>query len=586
MRWIKTQSFLLVAGALVLSVWVQRHALAAFFSSPDDLVHLQQAAGLRPILPSPFRFLSQVLYFRVMLSQVGTDPVPYHLLSLLTHLLNVALVFFFARSCEARQGVAALASCFFGTFPLFYPLLASAVGMNDELALAFTLIALLLLRVEGTRAIIAACVAFICAILCKESVLSLPLLAFATPVPSGHRMARRCVLLGVALVFAGMLLLVPPQGLGPYATQVGSNVFHNLMTYAAWSVNLVQPIPDLVSSFDPAAWRVGVVVYALMFVAWFIAGADRQSTRFGVAWWFVGLLPVIFLRFQTYRHYLYPALPGLALVAASLISVAVNALTRQSAGPKGTSAGVHGSTSQMAGALLLVLCAGAYAARANWLIQARVAARVPGTQLALDPVTRRQEVAQHAVASLRQYLPAAANLKVAIFSPAGTSRVFGARTGREYARQSSTANAYSLLQASLDGGGAIRLFFPNVDSVVFINGWSADYEHHEFFLAHQAGYLVGVGSGAEGQQATARWMLEHSLFPQARDHLVEVLGSYPEDGWLRLLYATALFRTGDFTLATKQLRLIVASSPDSEAGRAAAILIERTARDSATRGAR
>src|SRR5437762_9849930 len=67
-----------VFGCLGLVLWVQRHALLAFFSSPDDLIHLQQAVGLKPTLPTPLRFLSQVLYFRGMVRLFGLNPAAFH----------------------------------------------------------------------------------------------------------------------------------------------------------------------------------------------------------------------------------------------------------------------------------------------------------------------------------------------------------------------------------------------------------------------------------------------------------------------------------------------------------------------------
>ena len=75
----------LIFGCLALIAWVQRHALMAFFSSPDDLVHLQQAVGLKPILPTPLRFLSQILYFKGMIRLFGLNPLAFHVVSLLTH---------------------------------------------------------------------------------------------------------------------------------------------------------------------------------------------------------------------------------------------------------------------------------------------------------------------------------------------------------------------------------------------------------------------------------------------------------------------------------------------------------------------
>jgi hypothetical protein len=524
------------------------------------------------------------MYFRMMYALVGLNPAPYHALSYLVHLFNVALLFVFLRSCGAPTRVSWIASSLFGSFPLFFPVLASAVGMNDELALAFTIAALMLLRLDTGWAIVAAGIAFLTAILCKESVLSLPLLALALRLPDRLSAARRFTLIGMGAVFAAALLAVPPQGLSPYAVQLGPNVFHNLMTYAAWSVNLVRPIPDLVSSFDPTAWHVGVFVYGLILLSWIALGRERPLIQVGAAWWGAGLLPVLILQFQTYRHYLYPALPGLALIVATVMSSLASGLVRLTRGRGGVADDPFKWAPQSWAAGILAVCVLAYAVRASSLIAARIQARVPGTVLALDPLVRRQEVARNAIISLAQSLNTRSRTHVAVFSPEGTGIVLGARSGRRYAGPAAARGAYSLLEASLDGGGAVKLFFPNVDTIAFIGRWAQRYADYDLFLESANGHLLHFGSGPEAHETLGRVLLEQGLYSQARDYLVEVLERYPDDANIRLLFASAVFKLGDRTRAIQELDWIVRTSPDTDAGRAAAIIIGAAATDSVAQG--
>ena len=60
----------IVVGILAAACVVQWHAVVSFFSA-DDLIHLEQAAGLLPTPVMPWRYLSQVLYFRAMLWVFG-----------------------------------------------------------------------------------------------------------------------------------------------------------------------------------------------------------------------------------------------------------------------------------------------------------------------------------------------------------------------------------------------------------------------------------------------------------------------------------------------------------------------------------
>ena len=555
-------SLLPISAAVLLAASTQVPALGAFFSSPDDLVHLQQAAGLRPALLSPFRYLSQVVYFRVMMTLFGPLPIAFHLLSLVTHLLNVALVFLLLVRLAVPRSVAAVAAACFGCFPLFYPLLASAVGMNDELAVAFMLISLLLFLREGWASAMGSWAAFVAALLCKESVITMPLLLLYIARPRA-RPWRIVLMMATAALFAALLLLLPPQGLGPYAIGVGMNAFHNLMTYTAWAVNVTRPLPDLVSSYDPLAWRTGIWVAVAITAAWLGMAKARWFIGLGVAWWLIALLPVLLLQFQTYRHYLYPALPGLCLVCAAVardgLCSAVTALRRSR--PQGDRSNARWVAAVMALAVVL------YAVQSHRLILRRQNARVPGTRLALDPFTRRQEVARNALASFARDLGSAGPTNVAIFSPPGTGRIYGARSGREYARPGPGPGQrpYDLLAESLDHGGAVRLFFPEVDTVRFVDRWTSELKQYELFLPYQEGFLHGVGIGVSAHARAAAWMFDQGWYAEARDYLADVNDAYPREPALLLAHGIALLRSGDSARASATLAEVIRLDPQGEA---------------------
>src|SRR6185295_16710744 len=94
-----------------------------------------------------------------------------------------------------------------------------------------------------------------------------------------------------------------PGGLA-HTLQAWPAPFHNLMTYTHWVFALWRPLPDLARSLDPEAWRTGVPA---LFVMGLVAALDREARPtilFGLAWWFVGLLPMLPLRNDAYPHYL------------------------------------------------------------------------------------------------------------------------------------------------------------------------------------------------------------------------------------------------------------------------------------------
>ena len=70
------------AGAIVY-----HRALGYFFSS-DDFAWLSHARGLLPRLTGPWRYLSAQAYYDAMRPLAGLNPLPYHLVSLTTHLVS------------------------------------------------------------------------------------------------------------------------------------------------------------------------------------------------------------------------------------------------------------------------------------------------------------------------------------------------------------------------------------------------------------------------------------------------------------------------------------------------------------------
>jgi hypothetical protein len=359
-------SILGLAGCLALVAWVQRHALLSFFG-PDDLIHLEQAVGLRPTLPTPLRYLTQVLYFRTMVHVVGLNPLAFHAIGLLVHLLVLCALYALFRATGFVRGVALTAVALFGMMLLHVVLLSAAVGINDETALLFALVGLLL-TARGQRVL--GGLTYALSLFCKESVFFLPyaLLVQRQRIALRATLARMWLVIVITLSFAVISIALRARGLAPagaaYSFQIGSNVFHNLMTYSVWSIDLLHPNPDLVSSFNTTAWHVGLPLYLAIGLLYWRLPSERFAIRFGMAWWLLGLLPVLGLEFQTYRHYLYPALPGLALVAASLMVRFVSSAVVVVAATAKRRAAIA--------ALILAVLVVSYAARANRLITRRL----------------------------------------------------------------------------------------------------------------------------------------------------------------------------------------------------------------------
>jgi hypothetical protein len=571
--------------ALLLAVWVQRRALGSFFGA-DDLIHLEQAYDILPTLFVPWRLLTQVLYFRMMAGLFGPAPAPYMLVNLLLHLLNVGLLFFLVRRLTARRSTALLAAGLFGAHPLHLEVLFRAVTINETATCACVLAAALCLSGRRSRGVLGTLL-FLVGIFCKESILALPLaLAYTSVLASGGwGAARRALPAGmIALAAAVAFFLLRSVGLAPtgggYSVHVGANVFHNAMTYLVWAVDLVHPLPDLVRSFNTRAWPLAVTLLGLLllFAVW---GSQRRIVRWGLIWWASALFPVLILEHAAYGYYSYVSLAGLATAGAAALDMLLARLTApfgvggiERGGSARSSAGSRAARAlpRVGPVVLPLILLLLFALRADWLQAERLRLPVPGTDLPLDPFLRSVEVARRAVITMGRSLPGGMTRAV-VFAPEGTMSAFGARSGNEYPGISAGKRAYLFIEAVLDSGRALRLFYPQLDSIRFLREWSAPYR--DWYLCVQVGngYLENLGVGPAAHARYAQELLKAGFNQAARSYLVELLQAFPAEPPLRFLYSSALARTGDFRAARVQLEELIRVAPDDTlAARARRIL--------------
>ncbi|HEY2954862.1 MAG TPA: hypothetical protein VGK89_06405 [Candidatus Eisenbacteria bacterium] len=583
--------WLLPSLSLLLAAIVHRRALGAFFGT-DDFVRLEEAAGLLPSAPTLWRLLSEVLYVRLMLGVFGPQPLPFHLVSLALHLVNTALVWRLARRAGLGAGAACLASTLFGVFPLSYSVLLSAVNINDIMALTFVFLALVALEVPTPLRAAAAVASFALALLSKEAVLFVPFAAVLLPQPSERLAgaARRLLpLLVTGVAFAGLYLAFRTHGLGTggpaYAAGVGPHVFHNLMTYSLWSVDLIRVVPDAQGMFDPLAWRVGLWPLAAFALAGLLSRSRRRTILFGCTWWALALLPVLPLEAHSYAHYLYVPTVGFAVAAAATFEATAAGIARLVSRPRpapahrGPSGAPRpGGAREAVVAAALVAIGIAYAARTDALIDRRTTARLGKTQLALDPFTRKMEVARTAIASFRSQLDGD-HQRVVVFAPPGLGKPISATTGQELPAVPAGTPSYDVIAGVLGGGVTLRLFEPRLDSVVFVSRWTPEYRDFDLFGEGPAGRLVRMGRGPRGHSEFARFLLGAGLYAQTREYFAEVVATYPSERLLRLLYAVALSGSGAPDSARAQARRVMEGAPpdtiSATARRLIAILEQR-----------
>jgi hypothetical protein len=456
----------LVAGlAASVAAVVVFHGSIAYFFAQDDFAALARASGLLPRFAEPWRLLSLQLYFDAMRPLAGLNPTPYHLVSLAGHAIATALVHRLARA-TVGPAAAMVGAFFFACHPSSFTAVYWISTVGDVYAVVLGLSALLLAR-RDDRLRLAAPVAFAAALLCKESVLLLPL-----AVPLARRAGRAGVRAGwrdpvvLAMVFTaaawlGWFALRNELGAvssspdhAPYAASLGPHVVANALTYLGWTANFLLPtVTGFSDAVDPAVHGYGWALALAILAGAFLPALRRRGWIAAASLYALLLLPVLPLANHTYHYYLYASLVG----AAWGVACAVDALPARRV-----------AAWVVAGALALAL---AVNGRALVRKIESFPFTLPGTRS--EPLVDRALIAEKVVrgvagasyvegTTLRLVSPEALALEAA-----GGPGTYG--PGRETYWERNVRSA-------LYEGLAIRLFVPPIARVEFVRGASAEGE--------------------------------------------------------------------------------------------------------------
>jgi len=554
---------LLPAG---LALLVHRRVLGLFFS-PDDLIQLERVTGIVPQPPLLWRLLSLRLYESALWPVLGPEPLGWHLITLLGHAANAALVSLWALRLGSPPAVALLTASAFAATPIAITTVSQVSTMSEVLALGFSLATLLLLGSDRPGRPWAGVAAHAAALLSKENVFLVPLVgaicgrpALGPPVP--WRAIGAALAVSVAAwLYVARVLLRPDGFLGgaAYGFALGPHLLTNLLTYAAWSARF------FAGPSEPphAALELGAGAALLAALALYAWRSGSRAARCGLALWAATLLPVLPLRFQVHPHYAYVAFAGWALALA----VAAHALLARLTAP-GASRSARPAVAWIGALLLVVACAAA--GEAAWA--RRTWGRLAALQLPLDSMLRKMEYAGNAWRGLKESLPPEP-VRLVVVTPPGDSAVYSVRTGQRVAAATGGAPRYDMLSAVLDGGRALRALFPRLEAVRIDERVEPADSTACLATASINGRIVAFGAGPTGHVALASQWARAGLIEPARAHLAQAAELYPGSGEIAL--AEAVIGAPDRAAAAEALRGVIARFPGSPVARRAAELLSQ-----------
>jgi hypothetical protein len=541
----------LAAACALVALWLYRRARDGFFTV-DDFIYLERAAGIVPAHETAWRFVSGRLYPWLALHVFGRDPAPYLTAQWLSHGLTAAMLYFWLRR-RSTPLMAALGAGLWAGSAQFVTVVYQMTTFGETAALGLSLFAFVLAESGGRGRLALATVVFVIALACKESVVLLPLLLV---LPDGSaasfraRLLRATPLLVAGAAWIAYVAATESQarifGGSAYASGVGLHVATNLLRYAAWSLDVVHPTPDLQSGFSPVA---GIALAVLLAAAIVLARRGRHLALAGMCGWLLALAPVLFLLHARYQHYLYAPLAFLAAAVAGLFA------------PRN---GVGAAAPRWAWAAVTLVVIG-QAAWSDRLLQTRHTTMLPGLDLPFDPFLRKTEFSRRFALGLGA-LPKARS-RLLVLEPEGVDRVYNVRTGRE-ARGLDPKLGYRVIEATLDDGRALRFLYPQLDTVAFADRWEP--VHDDFVLVTHAmsGAATVHGRGPDAHASVARQWMRAGFAAASVAHLTRVLRVHPGAAKLRYLRAAGLAMLGRDADARPELERVAREAPEPEASMA------------------
>ena len=279
-----------------------------------------------------FRPLTKFLYFRVMYDLFGLNPAPYHWISLAFHLANVFLVYRLLGMFRIERKTALITTAVFALHAGFVDVVGWISCIQQLMALMFMIVALIA-GINGYRSkrifpILLAAFAYLLALASMEQVVGLPLIlaGFVLLESSKRTFGRRLVeslrvTLPLLVIMAAYLVLFAagkgvPQS-GPYEFHFGTNVVSNFLTYLDWVLNISVLMPYRVNANETGLTIAHL--FLLLVVVYNLARGRNKLVVFAMIYYFLTILPVLFLDNHTfYLHNYIPAV-GIIILLAPVI---------------------------------------------------------------------------------------------------------------------------------------------------------------------------------------------------------------------------------------------------------------------------
>jgi len=295
--------------------------------------------------------LTTLLYY-LTYNSFGLNPLPYHLLNVLIHLLNVWLVFKVTHQLSGKKFTALVVMVLFAVHPMNAESVAWVSSLKDVLFAFFYLLSLsFYLRYLKTGLLAKyyhiALVFFIASLMSKSAAVTLPVLLIAIDIYKGRvinlkSLSEKVPFLLLSVLF-GILTIFSEGAYGALNENIADYSFLNRLfilssAITSYIIKVVAPVnlsaahylPGLIEGRLPLAYycALPLLLLFLLFIAWFALKKTssflRKEIIFGLCFFFITISVMLrncwFGYMHTCERYVYITYIGLFYIIGQFIS--------------------------------------------------------------------------------------------------------------------------------------------------------------------------------------------------------------------------------------------------------------------------
>jgi hypothetical protein len=261
-----------------------------------------------------YRPITREIFYSVSYALFNLNPLGYHIISFTFFVSNCFLVYGIAERLLKRKDVALVASIFYASRGAHFTAVYWIAGFQ-EIGMTFfvlcsVLLYLLYIENRSKSLYVSSIICSLFALMSKETSIILPLLILLIEIYSSqkfridqnlktliYRISPFCI---ITFIYISRLFLNHAMiSSGAYKMNFSlGTVVQNLAFYITNSFN---------NSFE-------IFILSVLILIAFLEIENRKCSLLSVIWFFVGLLPFIFLEEHSYPYYLSVSLVGLSLL--------------------------------------------------------------------------------------------------------------------------------------------------------------------------------------------------------------------------------------------------------------------------------